>query len=69
MPTIADLEEAKREQSRCMGGVDPAGCVAAARRMVEIRAALRNDSAMIEHLAICLTTPLSVGRVRRRARA
>ncbi len=69
MPTIADLEDAKREQNRCMGGVDPEGCVAAARRVVEIRAALRNNAALIEHLAICLTTPLSAGRGNRSGRS
>ncbi len=44
------LDEAKEEQKRCMGGVDPAGCVAASKRITELRLALRDDMAFVTHL-------------------
>jgi hypothetical protein len=50
----AELETAKAEQARCMGGVDPAGCVAAARRVTELRVKLVDDVAMAAHLQACI---------------
>lgn len=54
---LAELEVASAEQRRCMGGVDPLGCVAAARLCMELRAALVDDSAMIEHLGRVVVMP------------
>jgi hypothetical protein len=48
---VAELEAAKAEQRRCMGGVDQEGCVAACRRITELRNALRNDKTLTEHFA------------------
>lgn len=59
---IADLEGAIAEQRRCMGGVDPAACVTAARRVTELRAMLRNDPAFLSHLMSVMATPLRVPR-------
>jgi hypothetical protein len=55
---VASLESAKAEMSRCMGGVDPDGCVVAARRVASLRAALRNDAGMIEHFMNALRAPI-----------
>ena len=46
-----ELENAKREQKRCMGGVDPEGCIAASKRITELRLAMRDDTAFQAHLA------------------
>ena len=48
---IAQLEAAKREQSLCMGGVDPVRTVQVSRRITELRLKLRDDPTMIRHLA------------------
>lgn len=50
-----ELDQANREMLRCMGGVDPQGCVAASRRVTELRLALRDDQAMIAHFARVMT--------------
>jgi hypothetical protein len=47
---ITELVAAKVEQSRCMGGVDPAGCIAASKRITELRNALRDTAAFTVHL-------------------
>lgn len=64
---ISELEAEKTEQNRCMGGVDPVGCVAAARRITELRNTLRDDSIMFAHILQQVARPLSVSRARRRA--
>lgn len=65
---IRELDAAKVEMNRCMGGVDQAGCVAASRRVAELRLALRDDAAMLAHLQTVLITPLSTpARARHRA--
>lgn len=46
---IALLEAAKLEQNRCMGGVDPDGCVLASKRVIELRGMLRDDAAIVAH--------------------
>lgn len=61
---IADLETAIADQRRCMGGVDPAGCVTAARRVTQLRAMLRNDPAFISHLAVVMAAPRRAPRRR-----
>lgn len=47
---IEELKSAIREQSRCMGGVDPAGCVAASKRITSLRNALRDNRLLIEYV-------------------
>ena len=48
--TLLDkLEAAKAEQRRCMGGVDQDSCVAASKRITELRNALRDDRALTAH--------------------
>ena len=47
---LAELESAKDELKACMG-VDPVRAVQVSKRIMELRASLRNDRAMIEHLA------------------
>jgi hypothetical protein len=54
---IAELEAAVTEQRRCMGGVDSLGCVTAARRVIELRALLRDDPAFLSHLASGMAAP------------
>jgi hypothetical protein len=66
---LAALEAAKTEMARCMGGVDQAGCVAAAKRITELRGLLRDGAEMNAHLSVCLTTPLSVSARRKRISA
>jgi hypothetical protein len=61
----AELRAALAEQRRCMGGVDPATCVAAARRVTEIRELLRDDPAFIDHLARVMAAPPRPRRPRR----
>ena len=61
-----ELEAAVLEQNRCMGGVDPAGCIAAARQVTALRNALRDNTAMQEHLSRVLLTPESVHKARPR---
>ena len=63
---IASLDEAKREQRRCMGGVDPVGCVAAAKRIVELRNQLRDDAALLQHFQNVLNEPRRTPRRRRK---
>jgi hypothetical protein len=63
---IAELEAAIAEQKRCMGGVDPAGCVAAARRVGELRNLLRDDSEMFPHFQKVLDAPQPARRRPRR---
>jgi hypothetical protein len=48
---IAELEAAKAEQRRCMGGVDQDGCIAASKRITELRNALRDDAGLTAHFA------------------
>lgn len=62
---MAELDGALAEQKRCMGGVDPAACVAAARRVTELRARLRDDPAFIVHLADVMAAPPRPPRRRR----
>ena len=59
---VAELDAAVIEQSRCMGGVDPVGCVIAARRVSELRAALRDDPSFVTHLAGVISAPPRVPR-------
>lgn len=55
---LAELESAKTEQRRCMGGVDQDGCIRASGRIIELRNQLRDNPAMIEHLKVCIRQPL-----------
>jgi len=61
----AELNAAKVEMSRCMGGVDPAGCVAAAARISELRLQLRDDTTMFAHFAAVMAAPKRVPARRR----
>jgi hypothetical protein len=56
----AELDAAKLEMRRCMGGVDPAGCVAAAERVSVLRLQLRDNTAMFAHFARVMAAPKRV---------
>jgi len=47
---MADLEAAKAQQRRLMGGVDPVGCIEAAKLVTRLRMMLTDDDAMMRHL-------------------
>jgi hypothetical protein len=61
---LAELESAKTELTRCMGGVDQAGAVRISRRITELRNALRDNPAMIEHLERAVREPVVPRRKR-----
>jgi hypothetical protein len=61
---LSELESAKRDLNRCMGGVDPAGVVRASKRIVELRNALRDNPAMMEHLGRAVQEPVVPRRKR-----
>ena len=63
---MQELRTATDEMRRCMGGVDPDGCVRAARRITELRESMRDDRAMNEHLLRVVNTPESLPRRKRR---
>jgi hypothetical protein len=63
---ITDLEAAIAEQRRCQGA-DPVGCLTAARRVIELRAQLRDDTAFLSHLLAVISAPTSA-RQRRSSR-
>ncbi len=66
MQLSEELQQATAEMKRCMGGVDPTGCVRAAQRINVLREALRNDTHMNEHLLRVVNTPESLSKKKRR---
>lgn len=64
---ISELQGAKSEQNRCMGGVDPVGCVAASNRITVLRDQLRDDKMMFAHFMQVLAKPLSVNKSKRKS--
>lgn len=62
----AELEAAKQEQRRCMGGVDSIGCVKASQDISRLRNLLRDDERLFAHLRVIAATP-HVRRSKRRA--
>ena len=55
---MLELTEADRRMKEAMG-IDPLACIAAAKESSRIRGLLRDDSAMIQHLASVLSRPPS----------
>jgi hypothetical protein len=59
---ITELTAAKAEQSRCMGGVDMAGCVRASNLVTALRLRLRDDASLFDHFLKVIETPASIRR-------
>jgi len=63
---MAELEAAKRDMNRFLGGVDPDACAAAARRITELREKLRDNAGLVSHFIAVANQPPRPRRRRRR---